>query len=81
MRLCWLAAGIRRQGIDNDSDFVYEYLSVKEMLPAAGQAVIAMETKKGTLANELAEKISDVHTAGVSADRARGPHEIKCRMP
>ena len=57
------AAGIRRQGIDNDSDFVYEYLSVKEMLPAAGQAVIAMETKKGTLANELAEKISDVHTA------------------
>ncbi len=33
------------------------------MLPAAGQAVIAMETKKGTLANELAEKISDVHTA------------------
>lgn len=40
------AAGIRRQGIDNDSDFVYEYLSVKEMLPAAGQAVIAMETKK-----------------------------------
>ena len=74
------AAGIRRQGIDNDSDFVYEYLSVKEMLPAAGQAVIAMETKKERLLMNLPKNFGCSYSR-VSADRARGPHEIKCRMP
>lgn len=57
------AAGIRRQGIHKDPDFVYQYLSTEDMVPAAGQAVIAMETKKGSLAEKLAGAISDEDTA------------------
>ncbi len=53
------AAGIHRQGLDQDPELVYEYLDIDQMLPAAGQAVIAVETRQGGPVAALVSDISD----------------------
>ena len=63
------AAGIGRQGLDRDPDLVYQYLDTWEMVPAAGQAIIAVETRQEESA-ELAEDISD-ETARMALDWER----------
>lgn len=56
------AAGIQRLGLDREEKFEYQYLSCQEMLPAACQAIIAIETKKQGKAYEMAVQISDSRT-------------------
>lgn len=56
------AAGIERQGLDKDEELVYDYLSTDKMLPAAGQAIIAIEIEKNSAVKEIVEDISDVKT-------------------
>ena len=58
------AAGIERQGLDHDPQLAYEYLPVKEMLPAAGQAIIAVETRRTGFVRKLVQGISDEKSAG-----------------
>ena len=65
------AAGIERQGLDHDPQLVYEYLPVKEMLPAAGQAIIAVETRRTGFVRKLVQGISDEKSAfELEAERA-----------
>ena len=65
------AAGIERQGLDHDPQLVYEYLPVKEMLPAAGQAIIAVETRRTGFVRKLVKGISDETSAfELEAERA-----------
>ncbi len=64
------AAGLARLGLDEDSSFHYEYLSPEQCLPAAGQAILAVESREGHL-SELLEKLNDPHSAVMlSAERA-----------
>lgn len=53
------AAGLERQGLTNDEDLEYRYFSVDDMIPAAGQAIIAIETKEGTASQSIVSDISD----------------------
>lgn len=53
------AAGLERQGLLNEADLEYHFFTTEEMLPAAGQAIIAIETKKQTKAEEIAKRIND----------------------
>ena len=53
------AAGLERQGLIEDNELEYRYFSEDEMLPAAGQAIIAIETKEGTTAQSIVSDISD----------------------
>ena len=65
------AAGIERLGIGKEPDLVYEYLDVDAMLPAAGQGIIAMEAREGTLPYRMVQTISDAETEGcLRAERA-----------
>lgn len=56
------AAGIERQGLDNDEALVYDYLPTDKMLPAAGQAIIAIEVENDGFIKEIVKDISDVKT-------------------
>lgn len=40
------AAGLKRLGLENVKDFEYKYFDIEEMVPAAGQGIIAVETRK-----------------------------------
>lgn len=53
------AAGIERQGLHQESDLVYRYLSEEEMLPAAGQGIIAIETLEQGDIKDMVSEISD----------------------
>lgn len=53
------AAGIERQGLATEEGLSYEYLPVEEMIPAAGQAIIAVETRQNSPVRGLVEEISD----------------------
>ncbi|MGN1206066.1 MAG: hydroxymethylbilane synthase [Eubacterium sp.] len=84
------AAGIKRQGLDEDAELQYEYLPEKEMLPAAGQAIIAMETRKDGYIRKLVEEISDQESSfeleierAVLTELQAGCHEpigVLCRV-
>ncbi|MCC8139736.1 MAG: hydroxymethylbilane synthase [Lachnospiraceae bacterium] len=64
------AAGLKRLGLDQDSSFHYEYLTPEQCLPAAGQAILAVESREGRL-TELLEKLNDPRSAVMlSAERA-----------
>lgn len=56
------AAGIERQGLDKEPDLVYEYLSVDQMLPAAGQGIIAIESREDSWARKCVSEISHQET-------------------
>lgn len=53
------AAGVKRMGLEKEADFTYRYLSEEEMLPAACQGIIAIETAEDGFAHDMAVKISD----------------------
>ena len=40
------AAGLKRLGLEDEKDFEYKYFNIEEMVPAAGQGIIAIETRK-----------------------------------
>lgn len=52
------AAGLKRLGLFNDERFEFEYLPTKSFTPAGGQAIIAIEAKKGSEFAELFAKIN-----------------------
>lgn len=65
------AAGIERQGLNRDPELEYRYLPVSEVLPAAGQAIIAVETRDTGFVKELVHEISDEASAfELEAERA-----------
>ncbi len=53
------AAGLERLGLQQEEDLIYEYLTVEEMVPAACQAIIAVEAKKGSKAAQMMKSVSD----------------------
>lgn len=52
-------AGVKRLGLDEDLDFQYRYLEVDELIPAAGQGIIAIEGKRNSKLSELWSNLSD----------------------
>lgn len=56
------AAGIERQRLDKEKDLYYEYLPTEQMLPAAGQGIIAIETREDGPVKEFVRQISDKPT-------------------
>ncbi|MDF2843546.1 MAG: porphobilinogen deaminase [Herbinix sp.] len=53
------AAGIKRLQLDHEENFNYRYLEISEMIPAAGQGIIAIEGKKEGIVSELVKAVSD----------------------
>ena len=53
------AAGIKRLQFDQEENFNYRYLEISEMIPAAGQGIIAIEGKKEGIVSEIVRAISD----------------------
>lgn len=43
------AAGLKRLGLDKEKDLSYEYFEPENFLPAAGQGILAVEIREGTL--------------------------------
>lgn len=52
-------AGLSRMGLLSEEGIEYRYFDVEEMIPAAGQGIIAIETGKAGTAFELAAGIND----------------------
>ncbi len=64
------AAGLERLGLSEGSGYYYEYLDRSICLPAAGQAILAVESREGHL-REVLEAIHDQETAvSLYAERA-----------
>ena len=55
------AAGIERLGYENEEEFHYEYLEPETFLPAAGQGILAVESR--TDDEETAEMLAAIHDA------------------
>lgn len=53
------AAGLERLGLLEEEDFDYHYFSCKEMVPAGGQGIIAIEGREGDKISGLIGQISD----------------------
>lgn len=51
------AAGIRRLGIQADPDLEYEYIDIDDSLPAAGQGIIAIESKESGEVFDIVKKL------------------------
>jgi len=60
-------AGLRRLGLENR---VFRYFSVEEMIPAAGQGILAVEGREGTDYTYLREYFDPEATACALAERA-----------
>lgn len=56
------AAGLERLGLLEEKDLEYRFFSKKEMLPAGGQGIIAIEGRKGDRITEMIWEISDGKT-------------------
>lgn len=52
------AAGLERLGLTDSEEYHFEYLDIDKCLPAAGQAILAVESKNGHL-TDILEKIND----------------------
>ena len=52
------AAGIRRLGIDEDPELNYEYIDFDDSIPAAGQGIIAIESKDSGAIHDIAAKLN-----------------------
>ena len=52
------AAGLERLGIQGE-EYTFEYFNPEQFIPAGGQAIIAIEGRKGDPISELIQKISD----------------------
>lgn len=55
------AAGIERLGYENEEEFYYEYLEPETFLPAAGQGILAVESRMDDA--ETAEILAAIHDA------------------
>ena len=55
------AAGIERLGYENEEEFHYEYLEPQTFLPAAGQGILAVESRTDDA--ETAEMLAAIHDA------------------
>lgn len=55
------AAGIERLGYEKEKEFHYEYLEPGTFLPAAGQGILAVESRTGD--EETAEMLAAIHDA------------------
>lgn len=55
------AAGIERLGYENEEEFYYEYLEPGTFLPAAGQGILAVESRMDDA--ETAEMLAAIHDA------------------
>lgn len=55
------AAGIERLGYENEEEFHYEYLEPETFLPAAGQGILAVESRTDDA--ETAEMLAAIHDA------------------
>lgn len=55
------AAGIERLGYENEEEFHYEYLEPQTFLPAAGQGILAVESRMDDA--ETAEMLAAIHDA------------------
>lgn len=55
------AAGIERLGYENEEEFHYEYLEPETFLPAAGQGILAVESRMDDA--ETAEMLAAIHDA------------------
>jgi hydroxymethylbilane synthase len=53
------AAGLKRLGLLEEADLEYRYFSFDEVIPAGGQAVIAIEGRKEDAFTEMVRQISD----------------------
>lgn len=56
-------AGLSRLGLLEEEEFDYRYFSYEEMIPAAGQGIIAIEGRKEDEITRLVENISDITAA------------------
>ncbi|MCX4326070.1 MAG: hydroxymethylbilane synthase [Lachnospiraceae bacterium] len=61
------AAGLKRLGLDREKDLGYKYFSTKDIVPAGGQGIIAVETRKedasgGSLIEKVVKSINDKET-------------------
>lgn len=56
------AAGLERLGLDKEPDLDYRYFSQKEMVPAGGQGIIAIESRADDELTGLVGQISDLNT-------------------
>lgn len=56
------AAGLERLGLLGEPDFDYRYFSTKEMIPAGGQGIIAIESRADDETTDLVNSISDRKT-------------------
>lgn len=52
------AAGLKRLGLLNEPDLSYEYFSIDEFLPAAGQGILALEIRNDSL-KEVMEALNN----------------------
>ena len=58
------AAGLKRLGLLNEPDLSYEYFNIDEFLPAAGQGILALEIRKGSL-EAVMEQLNDANIHNV----------------
>ena len=52
------AAGIRRLGIDKDPELNYEYIDFDDSIPAAGQGIIAIESRESGEIHDIAVRLN-----------------------
>lgn len=52
------AAGLKRLGLEKEADLSYEYLDTDEFVPAAGQGILALEIRTGSL-TEVMKALND----------------------
>lgn len=52
------AAGLRRLGIDSDPELEYRYIDTGDSLPAAGQGIIAIESREEGEIHDIAAKLN-----------------------
>lgn len=58
------AAGLKRLRLLNEPDLSYEYFNIDEFLPAAGQGILALEIRKGSLETVM-EQLNDANIHNV----------------
>lgn len=61
------AAGLKRLGLDREKDLEYQYFSTQDIVPAGGQGIIAIETRKEdasgkSFIGEVVKSINDQET-------------------
>ncbi len=69
------AAGIKRLKLEQEPRYSYRYLEIDELVPAGGQAIIAIEGKRDSKLRSMLESISDPY-AGIELAAERRALEL-----